>query len=169
MDGKCNAMLKSKERENGHMIGDCVLICNYLVFLYRNTDLPYTVCKLRFKLAKNLEWTLWRVKRFPWFDFIVNFEWRVWISLGQNSGEKYPEGKLKLRLPFGWAMWRKVYVFSCRISLLILTWKDSNSPFKVYGKIKLWESFNTPQGLFRVFFNLNPSLYAVIGPWQARR
>ena len=82
-----------------------------------------------------------------------------------NSGEKYFEGKLKLRLPFGWAMWRKVYVFLCSISLLILTWKDSNSSFKVYGKIKLWESFNTPQGLFQVFFNLNPSLYAVSGPW----
>ena len=125
------------------------------------SDVLDTVCKLRFKLAKNLEWTLWRVKGFPWFNFIVNFEWRVWISLGQNSGEKYFEGKLKLWLPFGWAMWRKVYVFSCSISLLILTRKDSNSPFKVYGKIKLWESFNTPQGLFRVFFNLNPSLYAV--------
>ena len=73
---------------------------------------------LRFKLAKNLEWTLWSVKSFPWFNFTVNFEWRVWISLGQNSGEKYYEGKLKLRLPFGRAMWRKAYVFPCSISLL---------------------------------------------------
>ena len=39
------------------------------------SDVLDTVCKLRFKLAKNL--TLWRVKGFPWFNFIVNFEWRV--------------------------------------------------------------------------------------------
>lgn len=35
-----SAILKSKEKENGHMIGDCIIVGNYLVYFYRNTDLP---------------------------------------------------------------------------------------------------------------------------------